>query len=91
MTTTTTTPTGVQVPPITDLNVLARLTRDLTKAGAFISEDEAAFLVTMFYEWQDRRKASDLRQRALEEAEKPSLDSVPFRLSEPVDIKCAHV
>ena len=50
---------------------IKRLNRDLAVAAATLSDDEARFLVSTYYVFQENRKRSDNQQRALTAAEKP--------------------
>jgi len=53
-----------------------RLTRDLKKAAALISDEEARFLVSMYYKAQDDRKRSRSQERELASAEVPKPNMV---------------
>ena len=55
----------------TDLNAVQRLTRDLTKAAATLSPDEARFMVDYYYISQRDRIRADNQVRALAESEEP--------------------
>jgi hypothetical protein len=53
------------------LEPLKRLGRDLKKAAATLSHDEARYLVDAYYQMQDDRKRSDSQARALSESGEP--------------------
>lgn len=55
----------------TDLNAVQRLSRDLTKAAATMTDEEARFLVDAYYIMQDDRKRSNSQVSALAENEEP--------------------
>lgn len=72
----------IMLAPIESLNPLQRLTRDLTKAGATMSTDEAGYLVSAYYDWQEKRKASGNQENALDKDEKPHAVITYFKAQE---------
>jgi hypothetical protein len=59
--------------PALDLVPIDRLTRDLTKASHLLSDDEARFLVSMYYKAQDDRKRGRSQERELQDRQAPNL------------------
>lgn len=60
-----------QVVSQTDFNPVVRLTRDLKKAAATMSEQEIRYLVDAYYTFQENRKAAANQSRALKESGEP--------------------
>lgn len=56
---------------MTDLEPIARLTRDLASAAGTLSKNEARFLVDAYYTMQDGRIRADSQVRALGESQEP--------------------
>lgn len=54
-----------------ELDPITRLTRDLARASATLSTDEARYLVDSYYQVQDYRKAARNQKSALVESEEP--------------------
>jgi hypothetical protein len=52
-----------------DLTPVARLHRDLRKAAATLSTQEARYMVDLYYQWQEDRKRANNQVRALAETE----------------------
>lgn len=50
-----------------------RMTRDISKAGAIMTDQEARFLVDYYYICQEDRKRANNQERALGEGEEPNL------------------
>lgn len=56
-----------------DLESVKRLSRDIAKAAAHLSDDEARYLVSQYYTMQEDRKRASNQSRALVQDDKPSL------------------
>jgi hypothetical protein len=57
--------------PLVELNAVQRMSRDVAQAGATLSDEEAGFLVSQYYSWQEKRKSSVNQRRSLVEKEVP--------------------
>lgn len=56
-----------------DQEAIVRLSKDLAKAAATLSDDEARFLVDTYYQMQDERMRANAQVRSLGESEEPHL------------------